>query len=361
MAEDETNVGFYASRPVFRVDGQEQPDLGADLLQSLVVEETTLGLFRCEARFKNWGPKNDQVDFLLFDRTVLDFGKPFAVEFGPPGSSNSVFAGRITAIEAHYPSQRQPEVVILAEDRFQDLRMERRTRSFEDVTDADVMREVAAQHGLTPEIDVEGPTYRTLAQLNQSDLAFLRERAAAIDAQLWIDNRTLYAQSRVRRNAGDVTLSYTQNLLEFSALADLAHQRSSVRVTGWDVGGKKAIDEEATDTALGAESNGGQSGAKVLAQALASRVERIVSLVPLSDSEARSMAEARFRCRARRFITGAGLSDGNPKIRVGTIVDLQGLGPLFSGKYFVNVARHTFDLRFGYRTAFEVERAGLGG
>ena len=83
-----------------RIDGNLQPSLGDVLLQSLMVEETTLGLFRCEANFLNWGPKDNEVGFLFFDRQVLDFGKTFAVEFGPPGESGPVFAGRITGIEA---------------------------------------------------------------------------------------------------------------------------------------------------------------------------------------------------------------------------------------------------------------------
>jgi phage protein D len=338
-----------------------QEALGADLLQSFFAEETTLGLFRCEARFQNWGPKNNTADFLFFDRAMLDFGKPFAIEVGPPGSEASVFAGRITALEAIYAQQQAPELSVLAEDRFQDLRMERRTRTFENITDADVIRQVASQQGLTAQVEVEGPTHRMLAQVNQSDLAFIRERAASVDAQIWIDNRTLYAQSRSRRNSGEVTLTYAQNLIEFSVMADLSHQRTSVRVSGWDVGGKQAIDEEATDAAISAELNGGRSGASTLGSALTERKERIASAVPLSSQEAKGMAEARFRDRARRFITGVGAADGNPKIRVGSVINVQGIGDLFSGKYYVTLARHSFDLRSGYRTRFEVERPGIGG
>ena len=36
-----------------------------------------------------------------------------------------MFAGRITGLEAHYPSPDLPERTVLAEDRFQDLRMDR--------------------------------------------------------------------------------------------------------------------------------------------------------------------------------------------------------------------------------------------
>ncbi len=205
----------YAARPTIRVDGNVQQALGDQDLQSLLIEETTLGLFRCEANFRNWGPANGAVGFVYFDRQVIDFGKAFSVEFGPANASGPVFAGRITGIEAHYPAAQIPEITVLAEDRLQDLRMERRTRSFENMADADVFQQVASGQGLTAQVDADGPTHKILVQLNQSDLAFLRERCTAIDAELWIDNKTLYVQSRAKRNAGPVGLTYGQDLLEF--------------------------------------------------------------------------------------------------------------------------------------------------
>jgi phage protein D len=361
MAGTPATASYFAARPTIRVDGQVQQLLGDDQLQSLLVEESVLGLFRCEANFINWGPKNGKVDFLYFDRQILDFGKVFSVEFGPPGVNSPVFAGCITGIEAHYPANRPPEIQVLAEDRLQDLRMERHTRSFENVTDADVIRQIASQHGLTAQVDVDGPTYRTLVQANQSDLAFLRERVAAIDAELWVDNRTLYAQARSRRSSGTVTFTYGKELLEFTVLADLAHQRTAVRVSGWNVNDKQAIDVEAGESAISAELNGGRSGSAVLGKALAQRRERVVVSTPLSQQEAQKIAEARYRARARSFVRGMGVVDGNVRIRVGATVVLKGLGPFFDGPYYVALARHTFSLFDGFRTAFEVERPGLGG
>jgi phage protein D len=361
MAQVVPQPTFFAARPAIRVDGRLEPQLGDELLQSLLVEETTAGLFRCEARFDNWGPRGSGEGLLLFAGSLLHFGKIFAVEFGPPSDRNAVFAGRITGIEAHYPPAQPPELTVLAEDRFQDLRLTRRTRSFENATDENVFKAIAGAHGLTPELDLDGPTYRVLAQVNQTDLAFLRERAATIDAELWMDGDTLYAQIRGRRNAGTSRFTYGQNLLEFSVLADLAHQRTAVRVCGWDITGKRAIDERADEGAIRAELNGGMSGSEVLGRALKAHEERIVSAVPLSRDEARRMAEARYRGRARGFVRGTGTVDGNVRIRVGATVELAGLGPWFDGAYYVVAARHTFDLRRGFRTAFDVERPGIAG
>src|ERR1041385_4891832 len=107
-------------------------------------------------------------------------------------------------LEAAFPEGQSPEITVLAEDRFQDLRMNRRTRSFSDVSDSDVINQIATDHGLSPSVDLNGPTYKVLAQVNQSDLAFIRERARAIDGEVWMDANTLNAKSHSGRAGEDL-------------------------------------------------------------------------------------------------------------------------------------------------------------
>jgi phage protein D len=359
MADPGSTSAFYAARPQVLLDGRV--DVGAtDGLLTLLVEETTAGLYRCEATFGNWGTANGQVDFLYFDRRTFDFGKTLAIRIGDQDTAAQIFEGRIMALQGTYPQSRPPEFGVLAEDRFQDLRMTRRSRTFEAVSDSDVIQQVAAQHGLRTEVDVNGPSHTVLAQVNQSDLAFLRERARAIDAEIWLQGDTLHAQARAQRNAGEVTLTYGQRLKEFSVLADLAGQRTSLAVSGWDVSAKEAIDYEASASAISAELNGDHGGSNLLQMALGERVERLVHTVPLTTQEAQFQAEAQYRLLARRFVTGQGLAEGDGRLRVGTRVRLQGLGNLFNGAYYVTEVRHTFDSQSGYLTHFVVERPGLG-
>src|ERR1051325_7589257 len=192
---DEQTSGLRESRPDFCVGGEEKPDLAGGL-SALTIQENTEGLYRCEATFGNWGTKEQTTDYLYFDRKVLDFGKDFQVKLG----GKVIFDGRIMALEADYPEGQSPEISVLAEDRFQDLRMTRRTRTFADSSDSDVFNQLASDHGLTPSVDVQSPTYKVLAQVNQSDLAFMRERARTIDAELWMDGKTLNVKTRSGRN-----------------------------------------------------------------------------------------------------------------------------------------------------------------
>jgi len=343
------------ARPTINIAGKDDPALGLGLLSLLIVDNTS-GLYRCEALFGNWGSINNGIGFLYFDRRTLEFGKTFKVKL----ASDTIFEGRILGLEAHFPEGRSPELNVLAEDRFQDLRMTRRTRTFTDVSDADVIRQIANEHGLSPDVDLTGPTYKVLAQVNQSDLAFLRERVRAIDAELWMDSSTLRAKLRTKRNGGTLKMSYGNELSEFSVLADLALQRTSVSANGWDVSGKAGLHFEATDSIISGELHGDTSGANILAAALGQRKESLAHTVPLTSQEAQAEAEAFFKMCARRFVTGRGIADANSQLRVGSYVDLQGLGPLFNGKYYLSEVKHLFDGICGIRTEFTAERPGLG-
>jgi uncharacterized protein len=346
---------FKVARPTINVAGQDKPELGEGLLSLLIVENTS-GMYRCEAIFSNWGAINSSTSFLYFDRNLLDFGKAFRVKLG----TDTIFDGRILGLEAHFPEGNAPELCVLAEDRLQDLRMIRRTRSFDDVNDSDIMQQIAAEYGLTPNVKANGPHYKAVSQVNLSDLAFLRERARNIDTELWVDGSTLYAWSHSERGAGNLEITYGNDLRSFSVLADLANQRTGVTVSGWDVAAKEGLKYRATVDVINGELMNGDSGQSILSNTFGKREEAFAHTVPVTSDEAKAEAEAYFKLSARRFVVGRGIADANSQLRVGSSVSLTGLGPLFSGKYYLTEVMHLFDGTHGIRTEFSGERPGLG-
>ena len=348
-------TGIVTSRPVIAVDGTDEASL-SDGLVGLVISEDTGGLYRCEATFGNWGATAATPDYLYFDRRKFDFGKAIKIKL----AGDTLFDGKIMALEGQFHDQGSRNINVLAEDRFQDLRMTRRTRSFEETSDADVFSRIANDHGLTADVDVTGPRHKVLAQVNQSDLAFMRERARTLDAEMWMDGSKLFVKSHASRSRATHKLTYGRNLYEFSVIADLANQRTSVAVNGWDVAGKRGLQYEANDSVVSGELNGGLSGASILQQAFGGRKESLAHTVPLSAEEAKVEAESYFKLMARRFVVGRGVADGHARLRVGVYVELEAVGKLFNGKYYVTEVKHVFDLARGFRTSFKVERPGLG-
>ena len=348
-------TGVRSSRPTISLAGRESDSLAQALL-SLRIEEHIEGIYHCELSVGNWGPVGGGTGFLYFDRKEVDFGKALKVTLG----GDTLFDGRIVALEGGYPEGSPPTLTMLADDRLQDLRMTRRTRTFAELSDAGVIQQIAGDHSLTPDVQLNGPTHRVLAQVNQSDLAFIRDRCRAVDAEVWVEDRTIKVRERAKRSTTTTDLGYGNKLREVTITADLAGQATKVTVGGWDVAAKEAIKETATSTAIQPELKGTDAGASILSSALASRTATAAHTAPITTAEAKARAEALFRQRARRFVRAEGLAETSGKFRVGSTVKLSGVGPLFDGEYYVTDVRHVFDPVLGLRTEFGAERAGIG-
>ena len=349
----------YVSTPIVSVGGQANSGLINDLL-SLTVEETIVGMAWCEARFNNFGYYNGSAGFLYLGRDVVDFGTELAVTFGQGDQSRQVFSGKVSAIQGDFPDSDPAQVLFFAEDGLQAFRLTRRTRTFENSSTADIAQQLASDHGLSPSVNLSGPTRSVVTQVNQSDLAFLRSLARQDDGEVWLDGTSLNVAERPSRNGGTMSLFYGGGLVSFSVRADLADQCTELGVGGWDVGNKEAILETADPSVLGSELGTDTSGSSILSTAFADRKERIVRSAPLSSDDATALAKAAYLERARRFVCGTGTTTGTALMAVGTSLTLSGLGGIFDGTFYVSRTRHVFDLAHGYRTEFDVERPGIG-
>jgi phage protein D len=350
-----SSLATYTPTPEVKLAGSV-PDGLSDLLVSTTVEESVTGLARCEVRLDNWDARPGGSGYLFVDRATYDFGATLEVTAGPPDERGLVFAGRVTGIEAEFAPDTGPTLVLLAEDGLQDLRMTRRTRTFEDNSDADVVAQLARDHSLTPEVDLDGPTHAALCQLNQSDLAFLRDRALPYGADVWLDGRTLHVG---KRDDEAIVLRHGRELLAFRVLADLALQASEQRVAGWDPDTKEAVLETADQRSLGADLGGDVGGGRLLADKFGDRPATTTLRRTVTDSEARAIAKGLYLERARRFVTGHGVVDGIAGLRAGRSVAMVDLGAVFDGTYRLSRVVHRYDRAAGYRTEIDVERSGI--
>ncbi len=342
------------SRPSVVIEGERDARLTAAMVSLLVIESHD-GFARCEMVFGNWGG-DEKGGFQHFDRKQLEFGKAFKLTLG----DGTLFEGRISALTARFPEGAAAQIGICAEDRFQDLRMTRRTRSFADASLADVLRKIANDHGLQPTVDVAGETYKLLAQVNQSDLAFARDLARREDAQVWVEGTKLMAAQRARRQGKTLELAWAGKLREFNVDADLAHQRTKLCASGWNVADKKVAKNEADEAAVRSELNGGEGGATILRRAFGERADTLAHGAPASDAQARALAEASYRHLARRFVVARGVAETRPELKVGTKVKVKGVGPLFEGDYTVTDTAIRYDGNKGLRTEFWCDRPAIG-
>jgi uncharacterized protein len=353
-----TETLLISTTPVFDVEGEVKDELARDLVR-LEVDETTAGLKTLTARLLAQGSRPGDPDqgLLYLDGAMLDFGKKITVSIGPADAARTIFEGLVSGLEVNFHEGRPPEVLVFCEDRLMDLRMTRRSKTYENMSDADIAEGIASEHGWAAEVEADGPTYDLVQQWNMSDLAFLRQRGRLIQAEIWFQEETLFFKTRDKRAGTELTLVRGNHLIDVQLRADLAHQRTKIKASGYNANHREPIDEEAGSEAVQAEVSEGLTGPAVLERAFGRRTSFRVRDVPLQTAEAAAWARAEMLRRARRFVTVSGVTRGSPDMVVGSRLTLELVGRPFEGPgYYVTRVRHTYDAIDGHRTHFMAER-----
>lgn len=340
-------------RPRLSVDGVARPDLDASLLGSHLVRPLD-DVGRCEVRLDLHAP--DAGDSPAPVGTGLGVSLALDLPAGP--DLVRVFTGHVSGHELRCSADRPPELTLVAEDGLRSLRTARRTRTFQHLTDTEIIEVIAADHGIDADIQLEGPTRPLLVQADRSDLGFVRDRVHALDAGMCMRGEVLEVRQRssVGPRDGAVELRSGQQLLDLELSADLTDQYTSVQVTGWSVDEARTVVGQATAADLDAAGRGERTGIATARTVFGPRALELPRSTLRTDDDARSTATTELRRRARRFVTGQAITTGEPRVVPGGHVVLAGVDRRFVGTYEVVAVEHTFGLEHGHRTRVELCR-----
>ncbi len=274
-----------------------------------------------------------------------------------------VFKGEIVGIEPIYDVDKPTRVVVRAFDPLHKLTRGKKTTAFANVQDADIVKQIAKDNSLKVDFGDEEPSgdkypkHPHVYQHNQTDLKFLRLRAARIGFRVYVEDDKLFF---IKKKADDeITLNRTAKgsyLQRFCPRLSMATQVKKVEVRAWDAEKKEVI--------LGAAPTGNNDKTGFGDRSGASLVKGDLTLVetgvPVLDKpEAKALAEAIMSERMLSFITGDGVCFGNPELYAGSIVTISWADPgdygkdgRFDGKYLISSVRHRAPHDGPFRTDF---------
>ncbi len=348
----------YRARPTVRVDGQARGQLSARINTFRVVEHAG-GLSSLELRIANErGAEADSAPYAFEDERDLALGSQITLYSGDEWKPREIFRGRVSGIEAEFPDEGPAELLVLAEDALQGGRLVRRSKVYDDLKIKTLAEDVARTLSLTPKIAGFADGLGVHAQLNESDLAFLRRILRRYDGDVQVVGDELHVSSRKEVKRGTIELQRNGQLRKARFIVDLAHQVTAMTTAGFDPDTGHPVTGSSTGSNLGPGT--GRRGDTILRDKLTSRSEH-VGYPPVHTKEmAQAVADAAFDERARKFVIAHLTSEGNPQIRVGTNVTVSGTSKRFDNTYYVVQATHRFDLDRGYETDCEAECAFLG-
>ncbi|MFC4854567.1 phage baseplate assembly protein V [Actinophytocola glycyrrhizae] len=240
MTDTEESVANVEAtgRPTVAVDGTPlRADLAVRLQRVVVDNDAHLpGMF--ELTFLD-------VDGRTLREARISMGSAVTITgAGPAGAALTLLTGEVTGLEAQIRGMTQRTIVrgYTAEHR---LQRARRSRSFVNVTDADVARRIATEAGLTVrDVRCSGFTHGYLAQVNQTDWEFLDARARETGCEFGVvAGEFHFHPSGAGRAAQEVAIRYPDDLISFRPRITAGNLTPDVEVRVWDPLARKAVAE----------------------------------------------------------------------------------------------------------------------
>jgi phage protein D len=301
-------------------------------------------------------------------KDMFAVGSEITIKLGYVDALEKIFDGEVTGVGVAFAEQ-GATLTVTGHSRLHWLNGNTKTATFLEMTDSDIASKIANDAGLQPDVDRTDTKFPWMGQTAQTDLDFLRMRARLIGYEVAAEGKSLLFHKRPDGEAKSFTLvwgdeqrafadSQALPLLRFTPTLNAKSPVTKVTVRGQHPTTREAITGTATS---GDETDkSGTPGADVTKKAFGKPQELEVTDVPVaSQEEADALAKALFNERAQGLVTGSGSTVGTPSIRARSVVDLEGIGPQFSGPYTITQSTHKLDSS-GYSTSFNARRGSVG-
>jgi phage protein D/phage baseplate assembly protein gpV len=291
-------------------------------------------------------PKGENVD-----RHPLQLGKDIEIKAAATGdrATSSLFKGQIVSLEPEFT----PEGVVIAAralNKGHKLQRQRKVRTFQQSTASDMVSKVAREAGLTARVTSTNVTHEFFQQSAETDWEFISRLARMHDYRFYVDDNDLHFAPPAGEGAA-VSLKWQDNLISFRPRVSGIQQIDTVNIRAWDPKNKAPISGSASNGRP--TSQAGLQRSKV-ASDLGGGTTMLADRVAANTGEANELAKSALSGRADAYLEAEGTAFGNPKVKAGANVKIEGVGQQLGGTYIVSSSTHTYRGKTGYLTSFQI-------
>ncbi len=341
------------------LDGSDLSDEAMHRVTEVVVEQSLHLPDMFVIRLHDFGDDTNPGQHTLFkivSQDTFSIGKMVEILAGWQGSGvSSIVKGEITSVDLDATLDHAPLLTVRGYAKSHRLHRGRQSKSYLQMTDSDIASKVAQSAGLQISADTTSTVHDYVLQHNQTNWDFLKERAARIGFELFMDGSTLHFRKPQRGQTKGPDQTFGQNLLSLRVKVSASFQSDQVTVRAWDPISKQAIVGQATSGELAPTTGISGTGSSVASSAFSSNTTYVVNMPVTDQTEANNLAQAIFNDLDGTFIQAEGVSMGDASLKPGLTVSIKSVGSRLSGDYYVTSTTHTINpSQGGYTTAFVV-------
>ncbi len=300
---------------------------------------------------------DDSLKF-IDDEELLVPGKSLQI-YGQENRGAKIFDGEIVELEPNFESPHK-YCVVRGFDRLHWLMRGRFTRVFLGDSDSGIATKIISElSGLKAVVQNTNPTHEYALQDNETKLAFLQRRAAALGYVIYADGKDIHFKPPGTRS--DVEMEWgADGLSSFRPRLTTLGQPTEVTVRAFDPMTGKAVIGKAT-SGKGQPEVGepkdriamtqGGSAPSTIPEVLPSAIRDTPDAM---QKQVDNVALGEANRRSSEYIQAEGICGGNPHVMAGTKIKIGKIGKRFGGSYLVSSAMHVFNSQKQYTTHFSV-------
>jgi phage baseplate assembly protein gpV/phage protein D len=259
------------------------------------------------------------------------------------GNNIPLFTGQVTAVEYAYDSSRGRVVHVRGYDLLHQLRKRQEVRVFVQMTPADLARELVADLGIKVSESVSDPLWQRIVQHRQSDLDLLVEVTERSGQFITLRGDVLHVMT-LDGIGDEIPLMLGESLMEARIEINGDPSCRSVTTSGWDPWRVEHHEGQVKTARVGRK-----VAVNVPPDRFGSDGERIVvDEVIQDDGQAEAISQAELDLRITREVIFRGVAEGDPHLRPGTPVAVQGVAKAFEGRYILTGVNHIIDNEKGF-------------
>ncbi|GGF39512.1 type VI secretion system tip protein VgrG [Echinicola rosea] len=336
------------------IDGEEIP--GTIQVKNILVSKEINRIPVAKLAILDGDPS--ERDFTVSNGEHFVPGKEIEIAAGYHSDEVTIFKGIIVKQSLKIRNN-QSLLMVEAKDKAVKSTLRRKSKYFYEMSDADVLEALGADHGLDTDISSTNTTHAELIQYDVTDWDFMMMRAQANGMIGLVDDGKLTFQLPDVSASPVETVTFGATVLEFDAEMDARTQIPKTVAKAWNMAEQALWEIEGTDPALAMNGN-------ISSDDLAALWDDSEMILrhggSKKDTALQDWADAKWKFQQMAKTRGRIKFQGIPNVKPGTNLLLEGVGDRFNGKVFISGISHqiaegnwTIDAQFGFDPSWFAE------
>jgi Rhs element Vgr protein len=259
--------------------------------------------------------------------------------YGEDGEQ-SIFKGVIVKQAIRLNAGSGFNLVITCKHKAVMMTFNRTEQEYENTADSDIISGIISKYGLSCTIDSTSSQQEVSFQKLATDWDFILSRAEFYGYITILDNEKIVIGKP--KLDGDPLLRLTsgESIISFNAELNAEKQSPSLDASAWNPENQELLKSQATEPTVNIQGN---LDAKKLSGKLNQAKLSLSSITPMPQDDLKTWADGRLLMIRLNAIKGQVTFMGNADVKVGGLIQLEGVGDRFNGKAFVSSVAHTIE------------------